>query len=89
MISKKQDQEVANLELLYVLEKIGIEIRALRIRHGKKNYMSFAKDELGMNKNTYLRIENGEGDYTIGKLIHILSYYPDERLSDILRKAGL
>ena len=86
---KHKDHEIVDPNLKNVLERIGKQIKALRKSYGNRNYVSFAKEDVGINRNTYLRIENGTGDYTIGNLIKIMSQYPNEKLSDILRKAGL
>jgi hypothetical protein len=85
---EKKKKEI-DPQIKQVLEKIGEQVKVLRKNHGKKNYISFAKDDLVMNKNTYLKIENGTGDYNIGKLIKIMSRYPDVKLSKIFKKAGL
>ncbi|MFW5983533.1 MAG: helix-turn-helix domain-containing protein [bacterium] len=53
---------------------IGERIKTLRKNRTNLSYKKFA-ELINMNKNTYYRIERGEGDYTIIQLLRILSYY--------------
>lgn len=72
-----------------VLKRIGQQIELLRTTHTDYNFKQLAKELQVITKNTYLRIERGDGDYTFLNLLSIVRYYPDVKLSDLLRDAGL
>ena len=75
-------------EISDALIRIGDQIKLLRKNQTSMHYKKLAK-ELSIGQNTYLRIEKGNGDYNLGNLISILNYYPDVKLSDLFRDAGL
>lgn len=70
------------------LVRIGDQIKSLRKNRTKLNYKKLS-NELKIGQNTYLRIEKGNGDYNLSNLFSILDYYPDVKLSDLFRDAGL
>ena len=44
---------------------------------------------LKINPSTYQRIENGSGNYTIMNLLKIVSFYPDLKLSGLIKRSGI
>ncbi|MCF8380089.1 MAG: helix-turn-helix domain-containing protein [Bacteroidales bacterium] len=82
-MNKKLEPEVAD-----ALIRIGNQIKLLRKDRTNFHYKDLA-EELSIGQNTYLRIEQGKYNYQIGNLISILKYYPDVKLSDLFRDAGL
>ena len=72
-----------------LLEKIGTQVRTMRKESSSLDYKKYAKDELPIGSATYWRIEKGSGDYHISKLLHVLLNYPDLKLSDFFKEAGL
>ena len=82
-MQKKLEPEITD-----ALISIGDQIKQLRKCRTSLNYKKLS-EELKIGQNTYLRIEKGNGDYNLGNLISILSYYPDVKLSDLFRDAGL
>lgn len=74
---------------LMVLEKIGKTLRDQRKLNSDLDYKAFAQNELKIGMNTYLRMEQGSGDYNISNLIKVTSYYPEFKLSKFLEEAGL
>lgn len=57
------------------LMKVGRQVRKLR-EEKSIGYAKFA-EEVGMSKNTILKVEKGEQEYYLSTLMKILSYYPD------------
>jgi len=73
-----------------VLEKIGAQVRKKRKKQSNPmDYKEYAKENLPIGQNTYLRIEQGNGDYHISNLIHVLLKYPDLKISEFFEEAGL
>ena len=56
------------------LIEIGKKVQQLRKEQGGIGYEKFART-INMNKNTYNRIEKAEGDFSVLKLLKIISYY--------------
>ena len=72
-----------------LLEKIGTQVRTMRKESSSLDYKKYANTELPIGSATYWRIEKGSGDYHISKLLHVLLKYPDLKLSDFFKEAGL
>ena len=72
-----------------ILKAIGDCMRDLRKVNSPLDYKSFARDEVNIGMNTYLRMEKGNGDYNISSLLKVISYYPDLKLSEFFDEAGL
>ena len=72
-----------------ILKAIGDCMRDLRKVNSPLDYKSFARDEVNIGMNTYLRMEKGNGDYNISSLLKVISYYPDLKLSEFFDAAGL
>ena len=53
---------------------IGKKVQQLRKERANIGYENFAK-LLSINKNTYMRIEKAQGNYTLLHLLRIISYY--------------
>ena len=69
------------------LLKVGKQVRELR-EEKSIGYAKFA-EEVGMSKNTILKVEKGEHEYYFSTLLKILAYYPDLKFSQFFEKAGL
>lgn len=72
-----------------ILKKIGEYLRDQRKANSNLDYKAYAKDELKIGMNTYLRMEKGSGDYNISNLIKVINYFPDFKLSEFFAEAGL
>ncbi len=72
-----------------LLEKIGAQVRIMRKESSSLDYKKYAKEELPIGIATYWRIEKGENDYHISNLLQVLLNYPDKKLSDFFKEAGL
>jgi hypothetical protein len=79
--------ELANVQ--DSLKAIGRYLRDQRKRNSDLDYKNYAKKEIGIGMNTYLRMESGSGDYNISNLIKVINKYPNLKLSDFFREAGL
>lgn len=71
------------------LRAIGLYLRELRKLNSKLDYKSYARDEVNIGMNTYLRMEQGSADYNISNLLKVISYYPDFKISEFFEEAGL
>ena len=71
------------------LKVIGTYLREQRKKNSKLDYKEYAKEEIGIGMNTYLRMEQGSGDYNISNLIKVIRSCPDLKISDFFREAGL
>lgn len=72
-----------------ILKAIGDCMRDLRKLNSPLDYKSFASNEVIVGMNTYLRMEKGNGDYNISSLLKVINYYPDLKLSEFFKEAGL
>jgi hypothetical protein len=72
-----------------ILKAIGICLRKQRKLNSDLDYKGYAKEEIQIGMNTYLRMEQGSGDYNISNLIKIINHYPGFKLSDFFKEAGL
>jgi hypothetical protein len=72
-----------------ILQKIGLYLREQRKLNSNLDYKVYAKDELEVGMNTYLRMENGSGDYHISNLIKVINHYSGFKLSEFFAEAGL
>ncbi len=84
IMDKDLDPKVKEL-----LEKIGAQVRTMRKESSKLDYKKYAKEELPIGIATYWRIEKGNGDYHISNLLQVLLNYPDKKLSEFFKDAGL
>ncbi len=69
------------------LLKVGKQVRELR-EEKSIGYAKYAK-EIGMSKNTILKVEKGEQEYYLSTLMKILSYYPDVSMETFFKDCGL
>ena len=76
-------------DIKVVLEKVGAQIKKMRKANSLLDYREFAKNELPIGIITYYRIEKGYGDYHISNLLKVLRHYPDLKISDFFKAAGL
>lgn len=72
-----------------ILRKIGTYLREQRKLNSKLDYKAYAKKELEVGMNTYLRMERGNRDYHISNLIKVINHYPEFKLSEFFAEAGL
>lgn len=72
-----------------ILKAIGVCLREQRKLNSDLDYKGYAKAEIEIGMNTYLRMEQGSGDYNISNLIKVINKYPGLKLSDFFKEAGL
>lgn len=72
-----------------ILKTIGVCLREQRKLISDLDYKEYAKVEMGIGMNTYLRMERGSGDYNISNLIKVINHYPGFKLSEFFKEAGL
>ncbi len=72
-----------------ILKAIGVCLREQRKLNSTLDYKEYAKEELKVGMNTYLRMELGSGDYNISNLIKVINRFPGFKLSDFFKEAGL
>jgi hypothetical protein len=83
-MSTKLDKETKK-----ILKAIGSYLRDQRKLNSDLDYKGYAKAEIEIGMNTYLRMEQGSGDYNISNLIKVINRYPGFKLSEFFKEAGL